>query len=58
MLDPPSVLLLFRQASARLNNSPYDVHVQRDVPEMLQFLLDEMVISSANAMKRISVRLL
>ena len=58
MLDTPSMLLLFRQASARLNNSPYDVHVQTDVPEMLQFLLDEMVISSANAMKKISAKLL
>ena len=41
--------LLFSQTIARLNNSPFDVHVQRDVPEMLQFVFDEMVISSADS---------
>ena len=53
----PHVLLLLSQKIGRSINSPFDIHQQRDVPEILQTVLDELVIASPDSMKKISVKL-
>ena len=57
VVDPSNVLLLLSQKIGRSINSPFDIHQQRDVPEILQTVLDELVIASPDSMKKISVKL-
>ena len=57
VLDPSKVLLLLSHKIGRVNNAPFHIHVQRDVPEILQVILDQLVMSSVESMQKVSVRL-
>jgi len=56
-IDPSHLLLRLGEKIGQINNIPFNVRLQRDVPEVLQYVLDELVLNSPEALTKISTGL-